>query len=70
MELHRAGVLVFSFDDLCAKCDGVVNNLIERLTLDGPEKTDKSEKTAEGAEKGKSEPVQSEAGPNGEANPF
>lgn len=53
--MSRAGEQVFSFTDLCSKCEGVVENFIERICLDEkPVLTDKSEKPAE-AEKGKSE---------------
>jgi hypothetical protein len=54
--LSRAGKQVFSFTDLCSKCEGVMENFIERIRLDEkPVLTDKSEKAADGAEKGKSE---------------
>ena len=66
LELLYAGKRVFNFVDVCSKCDGVIHNFIERVTL--VEKTDKSEKAAESAEKGKSE--QPGAGDKKEDLPF
>lgn len=68
IEMLKAGKQVFSFTDLCSKCEEVINKLVERICLD--EKVtmrDESEKPAE-AEKGASE--QSGKGAKHDEHPF
>lgn len=65
--LTKAGKQMFSFSDLCGKCDEVVTKLVERICLDEkPLNTDESAQPAE-AEKGAE---QSGEGADNEAHPF
>lgn len=65
--LTDGGKQVFSYDDLCPKCDGVVKNLIKKLTLDTDKETEiEAEKTPKEAT-----PEEPEAVPeDGKTHPF
>jgi hypothetical protein len=57
---------VFSFADLCGKCDEVISKFVERICLD-EKNPDESGKTAPVAEKGREQPG---GGAKSDALPF
>lgn len=65
--LTKGGKQMFSFTDLCGKCDEVITKFVERICLDEKPITDESAKPAE-AEKGAGE--QSGKGAKKESHPF
>lgn len=60
--LTHGGKQVFSFDDLCGTCEGVVGKLIKRLSLDEEEKK-KDESASDGSKPKKDESAKTDEGP-------